>query len=180
MMKKSLLVAMGTLFAATASANFYVQGDLGVSKNKFSSYSELGSTKFEPRISLGYDFGALRLAADYTHYGNFSERVLSESISAKAYGLGFSAFYDFDVDSVVKPYVGARLASNLFDITNTGPNFVHTQKTAKLGYGVNAGVTFGLTSNLALNTNVEYNRLGHFSDTKVSQYGAKVGLRYEF
>ncbi|MFD1806917.1 opacity family porin [Pasteurella oralis] len=180
-MKKSLLVlAMGTLFATTASANFYVQGDIGVSKTKFSAYPVLGDTKFEPRISVGYDFGAFRLAADYTHYGKFSGKHYNESITAKVYGLGFSAFYDFNVNSTIKPYIGARLASNVFDIQNTGPSYFRDAKTSKLGYGAIVGAQYNLANNLSLNGGIEYNSLGHFPDTNINQYGAKVGLRYDF
>ncbi|MGC7560159.1 opacity family porin [Pasteurella sp. PK-2025] len=185
MMKKSLLVlAMGTLFAATASANFYVQGDLGLSQNKFSHYSELNKTKFEPRLSFGYDFGALRLAADYTKYSNLSGNAkfknVNEHVSVKAHGIGFSAFYDINVNSALTPYIGVRLSSNSFDIKNSGETFYRHVKTTKLGYGAIVGAQYELTSNVSLNANLEYNNLGYFGDTRVSQYGAKVGLRYEF
>lgn len=186
MMKKSLLVlAIGALCSLTASANFYVQGDLGVAKTKFSSYPEMNKTNIAPSVSVGYDLGAMRLALDYTHYGKFSGTSYfgvnqKEHVSAKIYGLGLSAFYDFNVNSALKPYLGMRLASNIFDIENKGSNFFRSEKTTKLGYGFIAGAQYGLTTNLFVNGGIEYNRLGRFSDTSVNQYGAKVGLRYDF
>ncbi|MGL4051313.1 opacity family porin, partial [Pasteurella multocida] len=34
--------------------------------------------------------------------------------------------------------------------------------------------------NVSLNAGIEYNRLGKIDGVKVNQYGAKVGLRYDF
>ncbi|HII3688335.1 TPA: opacity family porin [Pasteurella multocida] len=69
-MKKSVFVlALGTLCAATASANFYVQGDLGYSKLKFEDVSK---SKFSPSLAVGYKFDDFRLALDYSHYGKLT------------------------------------------------------------------------------------------------------------
>lgn len=178
-MKKILLaVTLGALaVASSANANWYAQGDLGYSKTKFTAYSSLDKNRFEPRISVGYDFGDLRIALDYTHHGKYS----GQGLEAKIYGLGVSAFYDINTNLDFTPYVGVRLADNIFRITERHTNVFLSEKTEnKFGYGVVVGASYPLNTNLFLNGNIEYNRLGSFDDTKIKNYGAKIGLRYDF
>ncbi|AOF54081.1 protein opa [Rodentibacter pneumotropicus] len=180
-MKKSLLaLAIGTLVvASSASANWYVQGDLGVSKTKFTSYSDLNKTKVEPRISVGYKLGNVRLAVDYTHHGKFSGTAGIDT-TAKIQGLGFSAIYDIDLNSTITPYVGARLSANQFKVTNRAVDIFEDKSETKFGYGLVAGAKYQLSGNWYVNGGVEYNRLGSYEDTKVNNYGAKLGVGYEF
>ncbi|SNV42866.1 opacity family porin [Pasteurella dagmatis] len=207
MMKKSLLVlAMGTLFAATASANFYVQGDLGTSKVKWSGDGESSSkTGFSPSLSVGYKLTDFRLALDYTKYADVKYSYVDEEdlanvfVSAsgkfKTESLGLSAIYDIDLNSNLTPYVGARIAVNRFSLKESGterhvtPNMQgkdkivktnESYKETKVGYGILAGVSYKFTDSLAANAGLEYNHLGSFDGVKARQYGAKVGLRYEF
>jgi protein opa len=49
-----------------------------------------------------------------------------------------------------------------------------------VGYGVVAGAKYKLADKVYANGGLEYNRLGSFDDTKVNNYGAKVGVGYEF
>ncbi|WP_439257088.1 opacity family porin [Lonepinella sp. BR2271] len=186
MKKTTLAIMIGAFaFATSASAsNWYVQGDLGYSKTKFTSYSSLNDSKFEPGFSLGYDFGDFRLAADYTHHGKFSGNVNSANgsvpASAKIYGVGVSAFYDINLNNDIKPYVGVRVASNIVKY-DQGKNGVLVSSTeAKLGYGAIVGAQYKLDTNWAVNGGIEYNRLGSYEDTNVNNYGAKVGIRYSF
>ncbi|OOF54758.1 hypothetical protein BKK56_08110 [Rodentibacter genomosp. 2] len=182
-MKKSLLaLAIGTLAVASgASANWYVQGDLGVSKTKFTSYSDLSKTKVEPRISVGYKLGNVRLAVDYTYHGKFSGTDgFGDESTAKIQGLGFSAIYDIDLNSAITPYVGARLSANQFKITNRTVNIFEDRSEIKFGYGLVAGAKYQLSGNWYVNGGVEYNRLGSYEDTKINNYGAKLGVGYEF
>ncbi|MFZ7273736.1 opacity family porin [Avibacterium avium] len=180
-MKKLLAVAIGALaISATANANWYVQGDVQHSKLKFTEYSALNKNKVTPRLTVGYKVNDWRVAVD-TFYAKTSGNVdTNEHISAKIYGLGLAAIYDFNFNLPVKPYLGARLSLNVFDVENTQPNAFEDKKHTKFGYGALAGISCDLTQNLALDTGFEYNRLGNWEDTKVNQYGVKVGLRYEF
>ena len=181
MKKTALAVVLGTLaFSTAASANWYAGVDLGASRIKFSEYSALNETKLTPSVSVGYDFGDWRLAADYTYYGSFEGQSAGEHTEAKIYGLGFSAFYDFRVNSDIKPYVGARVAQNSFKVQNRKANAFSDYTHYKLGMGVVAGAQYQFAPNWSLNGAVEYNRLGKFADTKVNQYGAKVGIRFDF
>lgn len=182
MKKTTLAIVVGALaVATTANANWYVQGDLGYSKVKFSAdRGALDESKVDPRISVGYDFGDWRLAADYTYYGTFNGRVDDDYVSTRIYGLGFSGIYDFRVNSAFKPYAGIRLTHNIFEFENSGRGYFRDDTENKFGFGVLAGVQYQFAPNLSLNTGVEYNRLGKFDDTKANQYGLKVGVRYDF
>lgn len=181
-MKKTVLaVALSTLtWMTTAQANWYGQGDFGYSNVKFSAYSVLDETKKDPRISVGYDLGTFRLAMDYTHYGKFEGVDKGDKISAKAYGLGFSGLYDFPTASMVKPYAGVRLTQNVFKVENSRAGRFRDHTENKFGYGVIVGAQYEFAPKWSLNGGVEYNRLGKFEDTRVNQYGAKVGVRFDF
>ncbi|EMT1819787.1 outer membrane beta-barrel protein, partial [Neisseria gonorrhoeae] len=87
-----------------------------------------------PRVSVGYDFGGWRIAADYARYRKWNNNKYSVNIEnvriRKENGiridrktenqengsfhavssLGLSAVYDFDTGSRFKPYAGVRVA----------------------------------------------------------------------
>lgn len=199
-MKKLLAVAIGALaISSTAAANWYAQGDLGYSKSKFKGGNDnVSMTSFSPSVSVGYKINELRFALDYTYYGkeNFSYKnyyatnsYSQINIDVKAHGFGFSTFYDFDLNSPIKPYVGLRLSLNDLKVNSSYVDFANgvrndsasrSQSYTKPGYGILAGASYQLTSNLALDGGIQLQRLASFDGIKVNQYGVKVGLRYEF
>ncbi len=92
-----------------------------------------------PRVSVGYDFGGWRIAADYARYRKWNNNKYSVSIKEllrndnknsggklniktqktehqengtfhAVSSLGLSAVYDFDTGSRFKPYAGVRVA----------------------------------------------------------------------
>ncbi|EMT1007094.1 outer membrane beta-barrel protein, partial [Neisseria gonorrhoeae] len=91
-----------------------------------------------PRVSVGYDFGGWRIAADYARYRKWNNNKYSvntkkvgenkdnkKGITVTKYlesenqengtfhaasSLGLSAIYDFDTGSRFKPYIGMRVA----------------------------------------------------------------------
>ena len=170
-MKKSLLaVIVGAFaFASVANANIYAEGDISLSQTKANGSN---NTRVEPRVSVGYKVGNTRVAGDYTHHGKVD--------GTKIQGLGASVLYDFDTNSKVQPYVGARVATNQFKYTNRAEQKFKSSSDIKLGYGVVAGAKYKLDGNWYANGGVEYNRLGNFDSTKVNNYGAKVGVGYGF
>ncbi len=172
-MKKSLLaIVVGALaVASTANAGLYAEGDLGLSRTKLSNGGS-SKTKVEPRVAVGYKLGNMRVAGDYTHHGNFQ--------GTKVQGLGATVFYDFDTNSQIEPYVGARLAANRFKFEERADQRYKSSSETKVGYGVVAGAKYKLAEKVYANGGLEYNRLGSFDDTKVNNYGAKVGVGYEF
>ncbi|HFA8445262.1 TPA: outer membrane beta-barrel protein [Neisseria gonorrhoeae] len=109
-------------------------------KGKISTVSDyfrnIRTHSIHPRVSVGYDFGGWRIAADYARYRKWnnnkysvntklvktggSERLRNEqtlktenqengSFHAVS-SLGLSAVYDFKLNDKFKPYIGARVA----------------------------------------------------------------------
>lgn len=144
-MKKALaaLIALALPAAALAegASGFYVQADAAHAK----ASSSLGSAKgFSPRISAGYRINDLRFAVDYTRYKNYKQ---APSTDFKLYSIGASVIYDFDTQSPVKPYFGARLSLNRASAHLGGSDSF--SKTSA-GLGVLAGVSYAVTPNVDL------------------------------
>ncbi|HFC8685300.1 TPA: Opacity protein opA54, partial [Neisseria gonorrhoeae] len=150
----SSLLFSSLLFSSAAQAASedngrgpYVQADLayaaerithdypeptGTGKNKISTVSDyfrnIRTHSIHPRVSVGYDFGGWRIAADYARYRKWNNNKYSVSIKKlqnqynkktenqengtfhAASSLGLSAVYDFKLNDKFKPYIGARVA----------------------------------------------------------------------
>ncbi|HFA8997488.1 TPA: outer membrane beta-barrel protein [Neisseria gonorrhoeae] len=101
-------------------------------KGKISTVSDyfrnIRTHSIHPRVSVGYDFGGWRIAADYARYRKWNNSKYSVSIKKlqnqynkktenqengtfhAASSLGLSAVYDFKLNDKFKPYIGARVA----------------------------------------------------------------------
>ena len=192
-MKKVLatLVALSLPAVVLADDNrgFYVQGDLGHSTIKTKDDGGKGSAKgFSPRLSAGYDFGDFRVAADYTHYKTRKDHEQGPSYTLdskiKLQSVGVSAIYDFDLNSPVKPYVGARVGLNRFsyddDDRREGYHATETFRKTKIGLGVMTGVGYDITQNVALDAGYRYNHWGNFDGIKVHTHEVSAGVRVKF
>ncbi|EMT7688083.1 opacity family porin [Neisseria gonorrhoeae] len=99
-------------------------------------FRNIRTHSIHPRVSVGYDFGGWRIAADYARYRKWNNNKYSvntekvnenkgEKITVTQYlkaenqengtfhaasSLGLSAVYDFDTGSRFKPYAGVRVA----------------------------------------------------------------------
>ncbi|HGJ9831915.1 TPA: opacity family porin, partial [Neisseria gonorrhoeae] len=116
----------------------------GTKKDKISTVSDyfrnIRTHSVHPRVSVGYDFGGWRIAADYARYRKWNNNKYSVSIkelgrkdgisSSGRYlniqtrktenqengtfhavsSLGLSAVYDFKLNDKFKPYIGMRVA----------------------------------------------------------------------
>ncbi|HFC2488728.1 TPA: autotransporter outer membrane beta-barrel domain-containing protein [Neisseria gonorrhoeae] len=104
----------------------------GANKGKISTVSDyfrnIRTHSIHPRVSVGYDFGGWRIAADYARYRKWNNSKYSVSIKElknnnkkktenqengsfhAVSSLGLSAVYDFDTGSRFKPYIGMRVA----------------------------------------------------------------------
>ncbi|MCF3034973.1 opacity family porin [Neisseria gonorrhoeae] len=106
------------------------------SKSKLSTVSDyfrnIRTHSIHPRVSVGYDFGGWRIAADYARYRKWNNSKYSVSIKElenknknkrdlktenqengsfhAVSSLGLSAVYDFKLNDKFKPYIGARVA----------------------------------------------------------------------
>ncbi|WP_118818546.1 opacity family porin [Neisseria meningitidis] len=158
----SSLLFSSLLFSSAAQAAsedssrspYYVQADLayaaerithdypkptGTDKDKISTVSDyfrnIRAHSIHPRVSVGYDFGDWRIAADYASYRKWNNNKYSVNIKKgretqdnreelktenqengsfhAASSLGLSAIYDFKLNDKFdkfKPYIGARVA----------------------------------------------------------------------
>ncbi|EPT3538184.1 opacity family porin [Neisseria gonorrhoeae] len=101
-------------------------------KGKISTVSDyfrnIRTHSIHPRVSVGYDFGSWRIAADYARYRKWNNNKYSVSIKElknnnkkktenqengsfhAVSSLGLSAVYDFKLNDKFKPYIGARVA----------------------------------------------------------------------
>ncbi|MBG9973994.1 outer membrane beta-barrel protein, partial [Neisseria gonorrhoeae] len=103
----------------------------GAKKAQLSTVSDyfrnIRTHSIHPRVSVGYDFGSWRIAADYARYRKWNNSKYSVSIKElknkkkktenqengsfhAVSSLGLSAVYDFKLNDKFKPYIGARVA----------------------------------------------------------------------
>ncbi|EPI5519424.1 opacity family porin [Neisseria gonorrhoeae] len=96
-------------------------------------FRNIRTHSIHPRVSVGYDFGGWRIAADYARYRKWNNNKYSVNIeNVKKHNngnridrktenqengsfhavssLGLSAVYDFKLNDKFKPYIGARVA----------------------------------------------------------------------
>ncbi|HFB6964306.1 TPA: opacity family porin, partial [Neisseria gonorrhoeae] len=97
-------------------------------------FRNIRTHSIHPRVSVGYDFGGWRIAADYARYRKWNNNKYSVNIKNvrihasngnridrktenqengtfhAVSSLGLSTIYDFDTGSRFKPYIGARVA----------------------------------------------------------------------
>ncbi|EMU4015023.1 outer membrane beta-barrel protein, partial [Neisseria gonorrhoeae] len=105
-------------------------------KSKLSTVSDyfrnIRTHSIHPRVSVGYDFGGWRIAADYARYRKWNNNKYSVNIEKvqevgknrrdrktenqengsfhAVSSLGLSAVYDFRPNDKFKPYIGVRVA----------------------------------------------------------------------
>lgn len=183
MIKKFLLAVTLAVTSAVsfASTGLYVQGDVVASKLEAKANgvtSKKNKTGF--RVAVGKDTGNVRYEVDYTHFGKLKGQTGSTSASVEHQGLGLSAIYDFDTKTALTPYVGARLGLNHLKTKLNSPTLSGSTSDTKVGAGVLGGVQYNINNQFAVNAGVEYNFFGEFENIKFNQYGASVGVRYNF
>ncbi|UOO82438.1 opacity family porin [Uruburuella testudinis] len=195
-MKKIVLAAiLAGVSSMAAAEGWYLQGDAGYSKltakESGRSFKDNSPTA---RIAVGKDTGNLRYAVDYTYFGQLENQETSTNAYHKAevsaHSVGVSAIYDFHNQSALTPYAGVRIGLNYLNLDaeeerTTAVSRSHISKSesnTRLGAGAVLGAQYQFTDKLALNTGVEYNYLGKIGSqsAKVHQYGANLGVRYNF
>lgn len=182
MMKKFALMALLASISTLAIANnsgIYVQADAGYARVKADGFGG-GDNTVSYGIAVGnaMENGA-RLAVDYKHLANGDFHDKNTRTKVKVHSVGASAIYDFKNDTALTPYLGIRASANRISVERNDATHVAKHET-KTGLGAVAGVQYQVAPNLALDGAVEYNHLGNFNGTKLTQYGAKAGVRYDF
>ncbi|HGG9806188.1 TPA: opacity family porin [Neisseria meningitidis] len=153
----SSLLFSSLLFSSAAQAAsedssrspYYVQADLAYAAERITHdypkatganntstvsdyFRNIRAHSIHPRVSVGYDFGDWRIAADYASYRKWNNNKYSVNIKKgretrdnreelktenqengsfhASSSLGLSAIYDFKLNDKFKPYIGARVA----------------------------------------------------------------------
>ncbi|WP_225577694.1 opacity family porin [Neisseria gonorrhoeae] len=95
-------------------------------------FRNIRTHSIHPRVSVGYDFGGWRIAADYARYRKWNNNKYSVNIKElenknqnkrdpktehqengtfhAVSSLGLSTIYDFELNARFKPYIGMRVA----------------------------------------------------------------------
>ncbi|HFC0630389.1 TPA: opacity family porin [Neisseria gonorrhoeae] len=143
------------------------------SKGKISTVSDyfrnIRTHSVHPRVSVGYDFGGWRIAADYARYRKWNNNKYSVSIKEllrndnknsggklniktqktehqengtfhAVSSLGLSTIYDFDTGSRFKPYIGMRVAYG--HVRHGIDSTKKTKNTLTAYHGVGRGSTY--------------------------------------
>ncbi|ENX0673070.1 outer membrane beta-barrel protein [Neisseria gonorrhoeae] len=112
-------------------------------------FRNIRTHSIHPRVSVGYDFGSWRIAADYARYRKWNNNKYSVNTKElknqhknrvdlktenqengtfhATSSLGLSAVYDFKLNDKFKPYIGARVAYG-----HVRHSIDSTKKTAKI------------------------------------------------
>ncbi|EMT1949728.1 outer membrane beta-barrel protein [Neisseria gonorrhoeae] len=218
----SSLLFSSLLFSSAAQAASedggrgpYVQADLayayehithdypeptGTKKDKISTVSDyfrnIRTHSIHPRVSVGYDFGGWRIAADYARYRKWNNNKYSVNIKElernenknsgnhlniktqktehqengtfhAVSSLGLSTIYDFDTGSRFKPYIGMRVA---YGHVRHQVRSVQQETVAVTTYPQNAASS--------VTTNAPIRKLPHHESRSISSlgFGAMAGV----
>ncbi|HFC1924923.1 TPA: opacity family porin [Neisseria gonorrhoeae] len=167
----------------------------GTGKNKISTVSDyfrnIRTHSIHPRVSVGYDFGGWRIAADYARYRKWNNNKYSVNIeNVKKHdngnridrktenqengtfhavsSLGLSAIYDFQINDKFKPYIGARVA---YGHVRHQVRSVQQETTAVTTYPSNGGAP-------SVTTEASTKKPAHHESRSISSlgFGAVAGV----
>ncbi|ENW6256625.1 outer membrane beta-barrel protein [Neisseria gonorrhoeae] len=155
-------------------------------------FRNIRTHSIHPRVSVGYDFGGWRIAADYARYRKWNNNKYSvniENVQKHDNGnridrktenqengtfhavssLGLSAVYDFDTGSRFKPYIGMRVA---YGHVRHQVRSVQQETVAVTTYPKEQGVKPSVT------TNAPIRKLPHHESRSISSlgFGAVAGV----
>ncbi|MDO4641915.1 MAG: opacity family porin [Neisseria sp.] len=171
------LTAVSSAAFAAENSGFYVQGDVGVSRQQADAFIlKFKETGFLPRVSAGYDFGGIRVAADYAHYRTLKSDRNDLHAEVRSRGAGVSVIYDIPVDSNFQPYVGARVSLNKVKVKASRTGYSASSEETRTSPGVLVGVGYKINDNLTVDAGYRFNRLASDLDS----HELTAGLRYRF
>ena len=130
-----------------------------------------------PAVALADEHRGFYIQGDASSSTNYDAK-------AKFQSFGVSAIYDINLQSPVKPYVGARVSLNRvsFDTTEYSSNFIERYETrkTKTGLGVMTGIGYDINQNIALDAGYRYNHWGKFDGVKVHTHEVSAGVRIKY
>ncbi|WP_172763251.1 opacity family porin [Neisseria gonorrhoeae] len=154
-------------------------------------FRNIRTHSIHPRVSVGYDFGGWRIAADYARYRKWNNNKYSVNIeNVKKHdngnridrktenqengtfhavsSLGLSAIYDFQINDKFKPYIGARVA---YGHVRHQVRSVQQETTAVTTYPSNGGAP-------SVTTEASTKKPAHHESRSISSlgFGAVAGV----
>ncbi|EPI1478368.1 opacity family porin, partial [Neisseria gonorrhoeae] len=138
-------------------------------------FRNIRTHSIHPRVSVGYDFGSWRIAADYARYRKWNNNKYSVSIKElknnnkkkkktenqengsfhAVSSLGLSAVYDFRPNDKFKPYIGVRVA---YGHVRHQVRSVQQETVAVTTYPNNGGAKTSVSSRMSLKPAYHENR----------------------
>ncbi|EPF9506880.1 opacity family porin, partial [Neisseria gonorrhoeae] len=146
-------------------------------------FRNIRTHSIHPRVSVGYDFGGWRIAADYARYRKWNNNkysvntklvrenennkkgiTVTEYLKAEnqengtfhaASSLGLSAVYDFKLNDKFKPYIGARVA---YGHVRHQVRSVEQETSTVTTYPNNGGAKTSVSSRMSLKPAYHENR----------------------
>ncbi|EMU2601878.1 outer membrane beta-barrel protein [Neisseria gonorrhoeae] len=138
-------------------------------------FRNIRTHSIHPRVSVGYDFGSWRIAADYARYRKWNNSKYSVSIKElknnnkkkkktenqengsfhAVSSLGLSAVYDFRPNDKFKPYIGVRVA---YGHVRHQVRSVQQETVAVTTYPNNGGAKTSVSSRMSLKPAYHENR----------------------
>ncbi|EMU2090918.1 outer membrane beta-barrel protein [Neisseria gonorrhoeae] len=138
-------------------------------------FKNIRTHSIHPRVSVGYDFGGWRIAADYARYRKWNNSKYSVSIKElknnnkkkkktenqengsfhAVSSLGLSAVYDFRPNDKFKPYIGVRVA---YGHVRHQVRSVQQETVAVTTYPNNGGAKTSVSSRMSLKPAYHENR----------------------
>lgn len=191
------MLGLTAVSTAQAELKYFTQLDLGMSRLKFNGTfegddisSNDSKTNFSQRIALGLDFdGSNRLAFDFSNFGkaydeSWNEKIDHGTASLRAYSIGVTYSYAFLLESIIRPYIGARLGLGFIrakaDSTDLWGFESFRLNQTKFSIGATAGAEYKITDRFSTGAGLEYNRFIGTSPYTLQNFGANVFARYTF
>ncbi|EPI0859359.1 opacity family porin, partial [Neisseria gonorrhoeae] len=168
-------------------------------------FRNIRTHSIHPRVSVGYDFGGWRIAADYARYRKWNNSKYSVSIKElknnnkkkkktenqengsfhAVSSLGLSAVYDFRPNDKFKPYIGVRVA---YGHVRHQVRSVQQETVAVTTYPNNGGAKTSVSSRMSLKPAYHENRSRRLGFGAVAGVGIDItpkltldaGYRYHY
>lgn len=204
-MKKSLIVASlllvgsSALVAADMDNSWFVGGEFGAQKMKFTDTATAtlaGVTASESETSkLNATYEALKVGKYFEYgrvYGSLGKQNEKDDFSSYSLGLGYD--YMFKNKSDFTPFLGVNASYTKGKIDDADLALMGMDKLKGFNYGIEAGIVYAATKNIELEIGARYMKSNVDSSFSISDgvnsFNAKIegdniiqyylGLNYKF
>jgi len=166
----ALTLALAAPAAAQDLSSFYVTPKLMGSYQKADmNGGHERSGVFGLGASVGSDLSystslPLRLEAEYLYHGNETFSHGGESIDLSAHSIMGNAFFDFQTDTALTPYIGGGLGLACLNDRITTAHSSSKGNRWNFAWNAGGGVAWGLGEKLALDFGYRYMDLGKTHD----------------